>query len=248
MARGLYVGMVLSVFVVMSASRVIAAPAPIYRGADVKFTLGASPKESTVVAEGFGVRVTKRIGPEIVKIRIEVAKDAVDLEANSKGNVRLSRRGRTLTFNAAARDQKVIAEARRMTEGSSALKSFDALITALEGDSRAVAQSMLTTWGLINALRGNDAALLAVASRFKAAAAGKGPFTPARFTIEREENPTTCWQEYSYSLFIYYAEFAECLVDYAWIPGMAAVCSFEWAVKAELAWFWVIACSGDIPV
>ena len=248
MARGLYLGMVLSVCVVMSASRVMAAPTPIYRGADVKFTLGGSPMESTVVAEGLGVRVTKRIGPEIVKIRIEVAKDVVDLDANSKGNVRLSRRGRTLTFNAAARDQKAIAEARRMTEGSPALKSFDALITALEGDSRAVAQSMLTTWGLINALRGNDAALMSVANRFKAAAAGKGPFTPVRFTLDREENPTTCWQEYSYSLFIYYAQYAECLVDYAWIPGMVAVCSFEWAVKAELAWFWVIACSGDIPV
>jgi hypothetical protein len=246
MARGLSVGMVLSVFVVMSASRVMAAPAPIYQGADVKFKLGGSATESTVVAEGLGVRVTKRIGPEIVKIRIEVAKDAVDLEANSKGHVRLSRRGRTVTLNMAARDQKMIAEARRMTEGSSALKSFDALITALEGDSRLVAQSMLTTWGLLNAVRGNDAALLSIANRVRPAAAGKGPFTPVRFTLDRE-GPTQCWQEYAYSVFIYYAEFAECLVDYAWIPGMAAVCSFEWAVKSELAWFWLIACSGDLP-
>jgi hypothetical protein len=46
----------------------------------------------------------------------------------------------------------------------------------------------------------------------------------------------------------YYAEYAQCLIDYAWIPGMAAVCSFEWIVKAELAWFWVIGCSGGVPV
>jgi len=247
MARGLYVGIVWSVFVVMSASRVMAAPVPIYRGADVKFTLGGSATESTVVAEGLGVRVTKRIGPEIVKIRFEVAKDVVDLEANAKGLVKLARHGRSVVINMAARDQKQIAAARRVTDGSAALKSFDALIVALEGDSRLVAQSMLTTWGLVNVLRGNDAVVLSIANRFKAAGAARGPFTPVRFTFDREEGPTQCWQEYAYSVFVYYAEFAQCLVDYAWIPGMAAVCSFEWTVKSELAWFWVIACSGDLP-
>jgi hypothetical protein len=246
MARGLYVGIVLSVFGVMSASRVVAAPAPIYQGADVKFKLGGSPTESTVVAEGLGVRVTKRIGPEIVKIRIEVAKDVVDLEANAKGLVKLARRGRSVVLNMAARDQQQVAEARRMTEGSAALKAFDALIVALEGDSRLVAQSMLTTWGLLNVVRGNDAAVMSLANRVKAAGAGRGPYTPVRFTIDRE-GPTQCWQEYAYSVFVYYTQYAECLVDYGWIPGMVAVCSFEWAVKSELAWFWLIACSGDLP-
>jgi hypothetical protein len=246
MARGLYVGMVLSVFVVMSASRVMAAPSPIYRGADVRFTLGGSPTESTVVAEGLGVRVSKRIGREIVKIRIEVAKDIVDLEANAKGQVRLARRGRSVVLNMAARDQKLIAEARRMTEGSSALKSFDALIAALDGDSRAVAQSMLTTWGLVNALCGNDAAVMSVANRFKAAASN-GPFTPVSFTREREEGPDACWAEYSVTVNRYYGEFSACLVDYGWIPMGAQACTVEWLVKSELAWFSLIACDGGIP-
>lgn len=247
MARGLYVGMVLSVFVVMSASRVMAASSAIYRGADVKFTLGASPKESTVVAEGLGVRVTKRIGPEVVKIRIEVAKDAVDLQADAKGQVRLSRQGRAVVLNMSARDQKLIAEARRMTEGSSALKSFDALIAALDGDSRAVAQSMLTTWGLVNALRGNDAAVLSVARRFKAPAS-TGPFTPMSFTREREEDPDACWGQYESTINRYYGDFSACLVDYGWIPMGAQACTFEWLVKSELAWFSLLACDGGLPI
>src|ERR1044071_3070887 len=102
MARGLGVGMVLSMFIVMGASRVAAAPVPIDRGGEVKFRLGGSPTESTVVAEGLGVRVIKRIGPEIVKIRIEPAKDIVDLEASAKGGMRLSRRGRSIAINMAA--------------------------------------------------------------------------------------------------------------------------------------------------
>lgn len=246
MARGLCVGMVLSMFVVMGASRVAAAPSPIYRGADVKFTVGGSPQESTVVAEGLGVRVTKRIGPEIVKIRIEVAKDIVDLEATAKGDVRLSRRGRSVAINMGARDQKLIAEARRMTEGSLALKSFDALIARLDGDSRAVAQSMWTTWALVSAARGNDAAVMSVAARFKAAAS-KGAFAPVSFTSEREEGPTACWAEYSVLVNRYYGEFSACLVDYGWIPMGAQACTFEWMVKSELAWFWLIECDGGIP-
>ena len=239
--------LVVTVVLAMGGSRVLAAPSPIYRGADVKFTLGGSPKESTVVAEGLGVRISKRIGAETVKIRIETAKDAVEIDAVAGGTVRLARYGKAVTMNMATRDQQAIARARRMTEGSQALKSFDALITALEGDNRAVAKSMLTSWALVHALRGSDQQALLVARRLTAAASN-GPFTPVRSIFDREETPIVCWAEYASTVTMYYMEYAQCLIDYAWIPGGAAVCSFEWMVKAELAWFWVIGCSGGVPV
>ena len=246
MARGVCVGMVAAMLVLTGGSRVVAAPPPIYRGADVKFTLGGTPNESTVVAEGLGVRVTKRVGPDTVKIRIEVAKDAVDLEAKAGGSVRLSRRGKAVTMNLAARDQKLVAQARRMTEGSQALKSFDALIATLEGDTRAVAKSMLTSWAFVHALRGSDEPAMSVARRLSGARGGA--FTPARSMFEKEETPIVCWNEYATTVTIYYMEYAQCLLDYAWIPGGAAVCSVEWILKAELAWFWVIGCSGGVPI
>jgi hypothetical protein len=233
-------------FAIMGAPRVAAAPPPIYRGSDVRFTLGGSSAESTVVAEGLGVRVTKRIGPEIVKIRIEVAKDVVDVEASAKGSVRLSRRGKSLVMTMSARNQTLIAEARRMTDGSIALKSFDALMTVLDGDSRPVAQSMWATWGLVNVLRGNDAAATSVAARFKAVV-GKGTFTPVKAVIEREEGPAACWVEYSATVLQNYYDYSTCLVDYGWIPGAAQACTFEWLIKSELAWFWLIECDGGIP-
>ena len=92
MARGLYVGMVVGVLALTGGSRVLAGPSPIDRGAEVKFTTGGSLDESTVSAEGLGVRVSKRVGRDTVRIRIEAAKDIVDLEAKSGGTVRLSRR------------------------------------------------------------------------------------------------------------------------------------------------------------
>jgi hypothetical protein len=238
--------MVVMVCAVSGASRVGAAPAPIHRGADVKFTVGGSAKESVVTAEGLGVRITKRVGPETVNIRIEALKDIVDLEASAKGGVRLSRRGRSVAINMGARDQKLIAEARRVTDGSLALKSFDALIQKLDGDPRAVAQSMWITWALVSAARGDDAAAMSVAGRFKAAA-NRRPFTPVKVTLEREEGPNACWVEYASTVYNYYLEFSACLVDYAWMVGMAQACTFEWMVKSELAWFYLIACDGGIP-
>jgi hypothetical protein len=245
MARKLWVGMMLAMLVFNTGSRVAASPVPIYRGADVKFTLGGTSRESTVVAEGLGVRVSKRIGPDTVKIRVEVEKDAVEISANAKGLVRVARRGQSVEINMASRDQKALAKARRMMEGSAALTSFDALIDALAGDQRAVAKSMLTTWTLINAARGADDKV-AIAARRMTSSSQR--FAPIASTFTREETPIVCWAEYSMSVATYYAEYAQCVNDYGWIPGMVAVCTFEWLVKAELAWFWVLGCSGGMPV
>jgi len=245
LVRGVGVGMVMAMVLINGGSRVYAAPSPIYRGADVKFTLGGTAKESTVVAEGLGVRITKRIGAETVKIRIETAKDAVDIVAVAAGTVRLTRHGKSVTMSMRQRDPQLTAAARRLTEGSQALSSFDALIEALAGDERAVARSMVTSWALISAARGNDERVVAAARRMTRITQ---PFTPVKATVSRDEVPVVCWAEYSSTVMTYYNEFTQCLLDYGWIPGMAQACTFEWTIKAELAWFWVLSCSGGMPV
>jgi hypothetical protein len=237
--------MVIALVLATSGSRAQAAPAPIDRGADVKFTLGGTPKESTVVAEGLGVRITKRIGAETVKIRIEAPNDVVEVDAAAGGDVRIARHGKAVRLNMAARDHKLIDQARRMTEGSQALKSFDALINALAGDERAVAKSLLTSWALVNAARGHDEAVAVAARRMTQK---PQPFTPVKMNFAREEIPVVCWAEYSSTVATYYNEFSQCLVDFGWIPGMAQACTLEWLIKAELAWFWVISCSGGMPI
>ena len=138
-----------------------------------------------------------------------------------------------------------LATARRILHGSAALTSFDALIDALAGDQRAVAKSMLTTWTLINAARGADDKV-AIATRRMTSSSQR--LAPIASSFTREETPIVCWAEYSMSVAAYYAEYAQCVNDYGWIPGMVAVCTFEWIVKAELAWFWVLGCSGGMPV
>ena len=194
MVRGLSIGVVVSMLIVSSGSSVAAGPPPIHRGADVRFTTGGTATESTLTAEGLGVRVSKRVGPETVKIRIEVASDAIDVDASAGGEVRLARRGKSVSLNMAVRDAKMIATARRLTDGSAALKSFGAMIATLESDQRNAAKSMLTSWALVNAIRGDDQVALGVARRLAAPPATS--MTPASFTA-REETPIVCWAEYA---------------------------------------------------
>jgi hypothetical protein len=84
MVRGLSIGVVVSMLIVSSGSRVRRAAADSSRRGRA-FTAGGTTKEATLTAEGLGVRVSKRVGPETVKIRIEVANDAIDVDANAKG-------------------------------------------------------------------------------------------------------------------------------------------------------------------
>ena len=78
-----------------------------------------------------------------------------------------------------------------MTEGSQALASFDALIDAISGDERAVARSMVTSWALVSAVRGNDERVAMAARRMTRPSQ---PFTPVKI---KEEVPVVCWAEYS---------------------------------------------------
>jgi hypothetical protein len=43
-------------------------------------------------------------------------------------------------------------------------------------------------------------------------------------------------------------EFNSCLDSYWWIPGWTSACALQFTLQAELAWFWLISCSGGMPV
>lgn len=247
MARGLCVGSVLVITMLSGQVRAGGGPAPIHTGGDVRFASGLANNESTLTAEGLGVRVSKRVGQEKVRIRIETRGDAIDLETDAMLRVKVSRRGRSVSLQMKARDAERLAEVKRLTDGSAALRAFDALVERLKDDGRDVAKSVMTSWAIIHALRGSEAPALELARRLAPAPAPKGsPFT--RASVAAGAGPVACWMEYAYSVSLYMNEYLHCYENYGWIPGMVAVCTFEWLVKVELAWFWVITCSGGMPV
>src|SRR5262249_963862 len=108
-------------------------------------------------------------------------------------------------------------------------------------------RSVLTSWALVHALRGSDEPAIAVARRLAPPPSNQA-FTPVAMFSKAEEVPIVCWAEYATTVTLYYMEYAQCLLDYGWFPMGAQACFFEWLVKAELAWFWLIGCHGGIPV
>lgn len=246
MARGLCGGMVLAVAALLTEPGVGAAPLPIHRGGDVRFAVGQEAGESTLTAEGMGVRISKRVGPERVRIRVETKGDMVDLETDAMLRVKVSRRGKSVVLQMKARDPKRVDEVRRLIESSPALGALDALIERIKKDERDVARSVMTSWALFHAVRGSDVPAMDLARRL-APAAATSFFKRASATVAGEI-PVACWMEYANSLNIYMTEYIQCYTDWGWVPGMNAACTFEWLVKVELAWFWVITCSGGIPI
>ena len=222
----------------------VAIPTSTSRDGDVTFTIGGLPGESTLRADAKGMSFFKRITADRVQVRIEVPGDSFELEAGTAGMARLKRNGKSTLLSMTATKWEV-AKAQQFAAGSKALAAFESLATALESSSRPEAQSVLTSFALLHAVRGNvtPARDLAKAVQARQAANAKRAAWSGR-----EEMPYDCWLSYAVTVGEYLVEYAECNLDYGWIPGMVAVCTFEWTVKVELAWFWLIGCSGGFPV
>ncbi len=211
---------------------------------DVTFTVGVLPGESTLRAEGKGITFLKRLTADRVHVRIDVPGDSFALEAGPTGAARLTRNGKTLKLQMTAAGDEV-AKAQRFAAGSKALAGFESLAAALESSARPEAESVLTSFALLHAIRGNVTPARALA---KAVEARQTANAKRASWANREEMPYECWINYAVTVAQYLAEYSECYLNWGWIPGMQAVCTFEWTIRAELAWFWLIGCSGGMPV
>lgn len=225
---------------------IAAAPFSAAAGNETKFTLGWANGEPTLSAEGRGVKFFKQVGRDRVMIRVEVPSDRIQLDADASGSLRIGRNGKFLTLQKSAPFEASIARVQKFTAGSKALDGLEGLAATLEWTDRMEAQSLLTSYSLLHAVRGSAAPARAMA------AALKSPQPSARIVKAmagaREEGPAACWAEYSSTLMSYWVDFNSCTGQYWWIPGWTAACSSQYLLQAELAWFWVLSCSGGMPV
>jgi len=211
-------------------------------GASTTFTHGWVKDEPTLRVEGRGVKFFKRVGRDKVTLRVEVPGDVIELEAATSGAVRIGRKGRFLQLQMKDNFESNIAKVQRLTAGSKAFAGLEGLVASLGSSEAPQAQSLRSSHVLLNAVRGVTVPLptpqvadtmgRAVRAGFKAAA----------------EGPFACWAEFSSTVYQYQVQFNACLEDYWWIPGWTAACGFQFALQAELAWFWLIGCSGGMPV
>jgi hypothetical protein len=250
MARKVLVGIAMVMAVVAWEGRPAAAQnegsgkmvAPERQGA-VRFTSGSVQGEPTLMAEAHGVRFFKRVGREKVLIRIEVPGDSLEVAADAKGAVRLGRKGRFIQLQMNRDQNGNIARAEKLMAGSAALIGFEAMAAMLALSDRQEARSVMTSYALVHAVRGTSAPARDLMHRLRARTAAN----MVRASV-RDENPNGCWMDYASTVNTYLSEFSACVTDFGWVPGVSSACAFEFSIKAELAWFWLLGCSGGIPV
>jgi hypothetical protein len=242
MDRRLLLGVVLLAGIVSpSAWPEAAAPKP---AAGTTFTAGWIKNEPTLRVEGRGVKLFKRVGRDRVSIRVEVKGDVVELQADVAGKVRIGRQGRFLDLQMQDEFGASVAKVQKLMAGSPALDGLEGLVASMAGDDRQEVRSVLTSYALLHAVRGSAAPTRSVANGLTSVAGGRA----ARASLGREEGPFACWAEYASTVSNYLVEFNSCLDSYWWIPGWTSACAFQFSLQSELAWFWLISCSGGMPV
>lgn len=213
--------------------------------AETTFTSGWVNGEPTLRAEARGVKFFKRVGRERVSIRVEVTGDRVEVEADNKGSVRVGRNGKFLQLSMQDQFGANIAKIQKLTAGSAALAGLEGLAAFLERQDRQEARSVMTSYALLHALRGS-------AGPSRTMAGAVTPVSSSRvvraMATTREEGPAACWAEFATTMDQYLVEFNSCTDSYWWIPGWNAACAFQFSLQGELAFFWLISCSGGMPV
>lgn len=243
MGRRLLFGVVVLAVVAIPTARPEAAPA---RDAttSTKLAVATVNGESTLRAEAGGVTFSKRVGRDRVVMRLEAPRDWIDFEVNMDGRIRVIRNGQALSVAMKPDPAKAMARVQKLTSGSSALARFETLVASLAGDDRLEAQSLRVSHALLHALRGNSAPAMAFAGR-PARSDGALVRTMSRGLAE---GPYACWAEYETTMYQYLVQLNDCVSQYWWIPGWTATCGAQYALQGELAFFWLIGCSGGMPV
>ncbi len=240
MGRQLWLGMVLAGVMVPSAwPEAAGAPA----AGSTRFTLKWVENEPTLRVEGRGVTLVKRVGRDKVSLRVEVTGDRIELDADTRGAVRVSRQGKAVAVHMSDAFELNIARIQKLTAGSKALDAFEGLVASLASDDSANAQSVRSSHALLSVVRGVTIPMAPAPVRSTA------KLSPAGLTLTAgTEGPFACWAEYASTVDQYLVQFNSCIDSYWWIPGWTSACSFQFVLQAELAWFWLISCSGGMPV
>ena len=249
MARRLWLGIALVVGIVTPSAWPEAAAAkpgaPRTTRTEPTFTSGWVSGEPTLRVEARGVKFFKRVSRERVSIQVEVPGDRIEVEADTKGTVRIGRNGTYLRLQMQDQFQANVARIQKLTAGSAALDGLEGFAASLEGQDRQEARSVMTSYALLHALRGSTGPSRSMA-RAITPATSSGVVRAMATT--REEGPYKCWTEFAMTMNQYLVEFNSCTTDYWWIPGWNAACAFQFSLQGELAFFWLISCSGGLPV
>lgn len=195
-----------------------------------------------ILTDAPGVRVEKLLYQDHFVVTLTADRDRVEVRA-AAGSVSVRRGRRSHTFASATVSERDLDEARKVLQGSRAVRAFRVLAAQLEErDGTPLAESVLVSGGLIGLLDGDLAAPRRIAR--KLAAKHRAGLRAAR---TQSYTSGQCWNVYSREANQIMYDFEDCTRRASWNPIYSVGCSVEFTIRAESNWFWFLSCNGGIP-
>ncbi|MBP1635526.1 MAG: hypothetical protein H6Q10_2100 [Acidobacteria bacterium] len=173
-------------------------------------------------------------------VRIGVPGDVLVL-VRTGSRLRVTRNGQTAAVGLDQADEEGLDLAQVVLAGSHAARAFRGVFRHLAEESRASAPGAALDMldALLGILQGEPGTV------DRRAPAGRAEsWRASRVTCGAE---ATCYSEYEAEVIRAWDDYAQCVYDVRWYPGLQEVCAFTWLLRVESAWFRFIGCS-SIPL
>lgn len=165
------------------------------------------------------------------------ARDDVLVVVRSGARLRVTRHGQSATVQLDRADEEGLDLVQSVLAGSRALRAFRGVHRHLGEEARESAPGIAIDRldALLALLQGETTALDRRAPQVR-----DGAWRVSRVACGAEPS---CFSEYEGEVTRAWDDYAQCIYDVRWYPGLQELCAFSWLLRVESAWFRFIACS-----
>ncbi|HEY3381449.1 MAG TPA: hypothetical protein VGK32_06750 [Vicinamibacterales bacterium] len=194
-----------------------------------------------LLAESPGVRYEKTVYSDHLEVVLAAENERVVLRADASGSLSVTRDGRTRALSATKLTKRDLLQVRNLLAGSDVVAAFRLLAGELEDDDSPAAESTSVTAAMVGLLDGDVGAPNRMVQRILR----KHGARLRQVVLQRTARD--CWESYRWEALRIAEDTADCAGRQRWNPIWQSACGAEFIIRAELNWFWVIACSGGFP-
>jgi hypothetical protein len=233
MSRGL-LGVVVAVMVVWGPVTAAAQSAEVPR---VAVTRRAD--RVTITARTSALRVSETVTRAGFELTLSDGRDAAAIAGDAAGRVSVRRGGRTLQLSLRQGSAAEVEAVRRLLGGSSAVAAFGRLLQSPWGRTSKEALAFASAHAIATLLQGERAPLTAIVQRLRVS-------QEPQIVRVRQMTASMCWRSYERDVLMYTYELENCIAQASnsLNPLSSAWCSYEYNLKATLAFVWLLDCSG----
>jgi hypothetical protein len=182
------------------------------------------------------LKVTETLTSNTLDLRLTEGSDTVQFTGDLAGRVTVQREGQQKSLavrTATESDQTAVLN---LLAGSTALRSFDALMDTAWGRSAKPAAPFRSARALLALFRGDYAPTAAVVASMTSPRVSVMPV--------RRDGPDACWSAYSHDVLKYTYDLEGCVAEArdSYFPLALGWCAYEYDLKTGLAFVWLLNC------